>query len=149
MKDTVLARVAALPKMSLPELKATWRDLYGEDPPRTTSAHLVRRLAYRIQELSFGVDPAIEARIAAQAKALFSAPGRPKTKTKDYAEPMVGTRLVRSYKGIEYQVTVLADGFEYQGAKYRTLSKIATLITGANWSGPAFFGLKPRKEIKS
>lgn len=145
MDKTVLARVAALPRMTLPELKTLWRDLYQEDPPRTKSAHLVRRLAYRIQELGFGVDPAIEARITARAKDLFASPGRPKTKKTDYAEPIVGTRLVREYKGVEYQVTVLADGFEYQGAKYRSLSKIAALITGAAWSGPAFFGLKQRK----
>ena len=148
MDKTVLARVAALPRMTLPELKALWRDLYREDPPRTKSAHLVRRLAYRIQELGFGADPAIEARIAARAKDLFAAPGRPKTKKPDYVEPIVGTRLVRQYKGVEYQVTVLVDGFEYQGARYRSLSKIAALITGAAWSGPAFFGLKQRKESK-
>ena len=67
MEKTVLARVAALPRMSLPELKKLWRDVYGEDPPRTKSTFLVRRLAYRIQELCYGVDPAIDARIAAQA----------------------------------------------------------------------------------
>ena len=148
MEKTVLARVAALPRMSLPELKVLWRDVYGEDPPRTKSTFLVRRLAYRIQELCYGVDPEIDARIAAKAKELFASPGRPKTGKASYAEPITGTRLAREYKGIEYQVTVLADGYEYQGAKYKSLSKIAELITGAAWSGPAFFGLKQRKECK-
>jgi hypothetical protein len=148
MDKTVLARVAALPRMSLAELKKLWRDLYGEDPPRTKSTYLVRRLAYRIQELSYGVDPMIEERIAAKAKELFNAPGRQKTRKASYAEPIAGTRLLREYKGIEYQVMILADGYEYQGARYKSLSKIAALITGAAWSGPAFFGLKQRKDPK-
>jgi hypothetical protein len=38
-------------------------------------------------------------------------------------------------------VTVLEDGFEYEGERYRSLSRIAKLITGVHWSGPRFFGL--------
>ena len=59
-----------------------------------------------------------------------------------------GTVLVRQYRGVEYRVTVLKEGYEYQGGKYKSLSKIAALITGAAWSGPAFFGLKQAKEAR-
>ena len=55
--------------------------------------------------------------------------------------PVTGTRLVREYYGIEHRVTVLDKGFEYNGARYKSLSQIAREITGAHWSGPAFFGL--------
>jgi Protein of unknown function (DUF2924) len=33
------------------------------------------------------------------------------------------------------------DGFEYGGTNYPSLTKIAKTITGAQWSGPRFFGL--------
>ena len=51
------------------------------------------------------------------------------------------TRLVREYQGIEHVITVLADGFEWQGRPYRSLSAIARAITGTAWSGPRFFAL--------
>jgi hypothetical protein len=56
-----------------------------------------------------------------------------------------GTRLVRRWRDEVQQVTVLEDGYEYQGQRYRSLSKIATEITGTKWSGPVFFGLKTSK----
>jgi hypothetical protein len=55
-----------------------------------------------------------------------------------------GTRLVREWHGRAHAVIVLEDGFEYQGRRYASLSRIASLITGTRWSGPVFFGLKRR-----
>lgn len=147
MDVTVLARVAALPKMTLPELRQLWRDVYQEDPPAANSANLARRLAYRLQELAYNIDPSIEARIAQHAREMCATSGRRKKKEK-YVRPIVGTVLVRQYRDVEYRVTVLKEGYEYQGGKYKSLSKIALLITGAAWSGPAFFGLKRVKEAR-
>jgi hypothetical protein len=48
---------------------------------------------------------------------------------------------MREWKGITHQVTVLEEGFLFDGKRHRTLSEIAGLITGAHWSGPTFFGL--------
>ena len=57
--------------------------------------------------------------------------------------PVPGTVLIREYKGVEHRVTVTHDGqFEYQGCVYRSLSRIAREITGSQWSGPVFFGLR-------
>ncbi len=39
------------------------------------------------------------------------------------------------------QVRVLADGFEYLGERYRSLSAIAKQITGSHCSGNRFFQL--------
>jgi Protein of unknown function (DUF2924) len=147
MDVTVLARVAALPKMTSPELRQLWRDLYQQEPPAANSASLARRLAYRLQELAYNIDPSIESRIAEHAREMFATPSRRKKKDK-YARPIVGTVLVRQYRGVEYRVTVLKEGYEYQGGKYKSLSKIASLITGAAWSGPAFFGLKRAREVR-
>ena len=56
--------------------------------------------------------------------------------------PLTGTRLVREWQGAEHVATVLADGYEYQGRPYKSLSAIARAITGTQWNGPLFFGLK-------
>jgi hypothetical protein len=53
-----------------------------------------------------------------------------------------GTRLVRQWRDQVHLVNVEADGYEYQGARYQSLSEIARLITGTRWSGPLFFGIK-------
>ncbi len=54
-----------------------------------------------------------------------------------------GTRLVREWRGVTYTVLVHADGFEWNGRRYRSLTIVAREIT-AHWSVPRFFGLKNR-----
>ena len=147
MDFDLLARVAALPKMKLADLRQLWRDVYQQEPPQANGAILARRLAYRLQEIAYAVDPAIEERLVEQARELAPKKGRRK-KPEKYDRPMIGTVLVRQYRGVDYRVTVLAEGYEYQGARYKSLSKIATLISSAAWSGPAFFGLKRVKEAR-
>jgi hypothetical protein len=49
--------------------------------------------------------------------------------------------LVRDYQGQRHTVTVVSDGFDWQGATYPSLSAIARAITGTAWSGPRFFAL--------
>lgn len=53
----------------------------------------------------------------------------------------IGTSLVRVWQGETHQVTVVKDGFTYAGEQWKSLSVIASKITGTHWSGPAFFGL--------
>lgn len=50
--------------------------------------------------------------------------------------------LLREWQGVEQIVTVTADGFEWQGRPYKSLSAIARAITGTRWNGWVFFGLK-------
>ena len=59
--------------------------------------------------------------------------------------PIAGTRLMREYQGVEHPVTVLQDGYEWQGRPYKSLSAIARAITGTRWNGLVFFGLKNRR----
>ena len=54
-----------------------------------------------------------------------------------------GTRLVRAWHGRTHLVTVTENGFTYEGKTYGSLSALAYHITGAHWSGPHFFGLRP------
>ena len=56
-----------------------------------------------------------------------------------------GTRLVREWRGVTHTVLIHADGIEWRGQRYRSLSVVAREITGARWSGPRFFGLRRRQ----
>jgi Protein of unknown function (DUF2924) len=106
---------------------------------------LERRLAYRIQELAYGgLQPETVARLEALGQQLDG--GKPEVRRlRQDHRPIAGTRLVREYEGIEYAVTVLSDGFEWEGRPYRSLSAIARAITGTRWNGWVFFGLKNQR----
>jgi hypothetical protein len=142
MNNSVLAQLAALPEKTLPELKQLWRDLYDREPPSGNKPFMIKRLSYRIQELAHG---GLSARAEAKLNVLIEeedrrARGLPVVRKGD--RPIAGTRLIRQWQGVEHCVTVLDDGVEYDGAKYRSLSAIARAITGTRWNGPAFFGLR-------
>ena len=62
--------------------------------------------------------------------------------------PIVGTRLIREWQGVEHCATVIDGGFEYQGRRYKSLSAIARAITGTRWNGPLFFGLRNHRSGK-
>ena len=53
-RHSVLRQLATLETMSLEQLHEQWRDLYGGEPPRYKRRFLIKRLAYRIQELFYG-----------------------------------------------------------------------------------------------
>ena len=142
MNDSVLAQLAALPEKTLPELKQLWRDLYDREPPSGNKPFLIKRLAYRIQELAYG---GLSARAEAKLNVLIEeedrrVKGLPSLRKGD--RPIAGTRLIRQWQGVEHCVTVLDDGFEYQGARYRSLSAVARAIAGTRWNGWVFFGVR-------
>jgi hypothetical protein len=142
---TVLMRLAALKAMSVSDLKAEWRNLFGVDAPNNSRAFLELRLGYRIQELAFGGPSRETVRLLdALADELNGKPGR-KTMIRESRMPVAGTRLVREWNGVEHTVTVLRDGFEFEGRKYKSLSAIARAIAGTRWNGWRFFGIR---EIK-
>ena len=60
--------------------------------------------------------------------------------------PRTGTILVREWRGTTHQVTVVDDGFIWNGKTYRSLSSIARAITGTKWNGPRFFGMREAKD---
>jgi hypothetical protein len=139
---SIAAQVAALPKTPTPELKRMWRELFDREPPGFSRNYLISRLAYRIQELAYGgLKPATRARLGELADALD-----PKAARKRVINgPVVGTQLIREWRGVEHNVTVLADGFEWEGRRYKSLSAVARAITGTRWNGPMFFGLRAGK----
>lgn len=142
MTDTVLARLAALKTTPIADLKKQWRDLYETEPPPYNRTFLETRLAYRIQELAYGgLKPQTRARLAALAEQLGDGKAKHRERRGD-DHPVAGTQLIREWQGVEHVVTVVADGFEYEGRRYRSLSSVARAITGTQWNGPLFFGLR-------
>ena len=138
----VLARVAALKTTPTADLKQQWRELFGKEPPPFNKAYLQSRLAYRIQELAYGgLKPETRTRLEALGEQLDGGNVVLRRIRAD-SRPLAGTRLLREWKGIEHAVTVLADGFEWEGRPYQSLSAIARAITGTRWNGWTFFGLK-------
>jgi hypothetical protein len=142
MESSVLGRLAALPGKTTPELRQLWRDLYDREPPPYNKPFLVKRLAYRIQELAYG---GLSARAEAKLSELIEEEDqrvKGKRPARKGGRPIAGTRLIREWKGVEHAITVLADGYEYQGRPYKSLSAIARAITGTRWNGPLFFGVR-------
>jgi len=144
MKNYVLAQLESLRTMTGDDLRKMWNELYKSEPPRANKQYLTKRLAYRIQEVAYGGNSAeIETRLAVKADEHFGKGKRPKRTEK---KAITGSVLVRLYQGVEHQIAVLDDGYQYQGCKYRSLSAISREITGMNWSGNAFFGLNKKLE---
>jgi hypothetical protein len=145
MTDRVLAQIASLAKASLADLKTQWRDLLGTVPPGINRDYLERRIAYRLQELAYGgLSTKTRARLDILAKTAKKG-SSPRTRMRAQNRPIAGTRLIREWQGVEYSVTVMQTGFDYQGRPYASLSAIARQITGTRWNGPAFFGLRAER----
>ena len=142
MTDSVLAQLAALPEKSTSDLKQLWRELYDREPPPYSKPFLIKRLAYRIQELRYGgLKPATVARLEALGEDLDGGKIEVRRKRAD-ERPIAGTKLIREWKGVEHTVTVLDDGYDYQGRPYKSLSAVARAITGTRWNGWVFFGVR-------
>jgi Protein of unknown function (DUF2924) len=143
-KEQVLPRLAALQTASAAELRDQWRALFGTEPPAFNRPYLVSRLAYRVQELAYGgLRPETRARLEALGEQLDGGNVVLRRIRAD-SRPLPGTRLIREHGGVQHVVTVRADGFEYEGRPYRSLSAVARAITGTRWNGWTFFGLKGR-----
>jgi hypothetical protein len=146
MSRSLLKQIADLERRSLADLQDRWRQLIGAEPPRYTREFMVKRLAYRLQELAHG---GLSQETRDRMNQLLDDAGynelgglRAGARPRGHWEsPVVGTRLVREWDGHRYEVTVVPGGYELDGRRYRSLSAIAKTITGTHWNGRAFFGL--------
>jgi hypothetical protein len=141
MNQTVLRQLDELNHMSMAQLRKRWTDLMGNNPGRLGRQYLIRRLAYRIQELAYGG-------LSKQARKHLELAGDGRinrtAKTHKYGKSILstGTRLIREWHGQRYEVIVEVEGFRYNGKHYRSLSAVAKAITGSHISGNHFFGIK-------
>lgn len=151
MKDSLLRQIADLQHMSYEELKERWAMLYGGTPPAYNRTFIIKRLAYRLQELAYGglsEQAQTKMRDVLQTYG-FDQNGCDLNKRQTQREkrrraemPVAGTRLVRNWNGRRYEVIVVPGGFEYEGKKYRSLTAVTKAITGTHWNGKAFFGFR-------
>lgn len=162
MKLNIAKEVAAMRRLSMHELRTRYAEAFGETTNANNRVWLIKRIAWRLQALAEG-DLSERARqrageLANDAdlrltlpKASATAPGVERTLTavlpvqSDDRLPPPGTVIVRRYKGEDLQVQVLADGFEFEGQVYRSLSAVAKSITGTHCNGFHFFRI--RREV--
>src|SRR5918994_1302197 len=140
-QEQVEAEIVLLGGLSLEALRERWHALYGNPAPRSLRRDfLIRAVAYQLQVKAFGGLSAATKRklreiaTAAREGRFDAAIVAPRVKP--------GTRLIRVWRGETHSVLVLEDGFEWKGTRYRSLSLIAKTITGTNWNGWTFFGVK-------
>lgn len=152
MPTSVVAQIVKLPHLDMTEIKALWKRLFGGDAPTHNRQFLERRIAYKLQIIEFRkVDRNLLESNQRRINTLIET-GKLRKRDKDN-RPMAGTVLTRLYQDVEHRVVVDADGqYGYEGRRYASLSAIAREITGTQWSGPLFFGLKqkqPNKKLKN
>jgi hypothetical protein len=137
-------QMAALAAMTKPQLRAEWRRLFRGQmmPPDAGRDLILRVLTNRVQEKALGgMLPATAKDLRRLAKQLIEQ-GQLDLSRQTTIKP--GTRLVRRWHDKTYHVLVLETGFQFENRHYASLTPIARAITGAEWSGPRFFGLVGR-----
>jgi hypothetical protein len=143
--EPILTRLAALKAMSVNELKTEWQAMFDAPAPNNSRTFLESRLAYRIQELTYGGPDKQTRRLLDLLADEVEGTLKRKAQIADPRNPVVGTKLIREWDGIAHTVTVLKDGFDWGGQRYKSLSAVARAITGTRWNGYRFFGLRERK----
>jgi hypothetical protein len=152
---TLAKELAALDRMTAAELRERYAEVFGEPAASGNRAWLARRVGWRMQALAEGdLSDRARARAAELARdgdLRLTAPkeqpevertaATPIAAVLDPRLPGVGTVLTRRYKGGEVRVKVAADGFEYAGDRYGSLSAVAKAVTGTHTNGFLFFRL--------
>jgi hypothetical protein len=157
-----------LHRLTSVQLRQRYLDILGEPAHSHNKTWLIKRLVWRWQALAEGdlSDRARQraAELARDADLRLAAPRSqprptsallPKEQAKvssqsatsrDARLPPAGSWLTRSYKGQTIHVQVLAQGFQYQGSVFSSLSALAKEITGSHCSGFWFFQLGRRAQ---
>ena len=162
MDERIYTEIERLGSMRLAELRARYRELFGEDTGSAHKQHLVRRIAWRLQVQAQGdlserarrraLEIANDADLKTQVPAHWegkraSSRSHRRSRPADRI-PAAGTLLRRVYRDRTVVVKILADGFEYEGRRYGSLSAVARAATGTRWNGLLFFGLTERGKAK-
>jgi len=126
--------IKQLNTMNTTELKKMFLRYFRYTPIKRGKEFYVSSIAYRMQELEFGGLPTTTKNLLIQMHTK-TAPQKKKT-----IAP-IGTRIIKTYKGQEYVVRVLENGFDLDGKHFKTLSGMAKKITGMKISGKVFFNL--------
>jgi len=158
----VAKEVSAMERMSVDELRRKFAEVCGESTNGRNKPWLIKRIAWRMQaNVEGGLSERARQRAAELADDAYlrvTPPRTPKASaaapsvtggvrlTGDHRLPLPGALLVREYKGRTVRARVLADGFEFEGERYRSLTAVAKAATGKHWNGFHFFGLRSAGE---
>ena len=155
MELNVHKEVAAMQRQGAKQLRTRYAEVFGETTAANNKVWLIRRIAWRLQALAEG-DLSERARrqaeeLANDADLRLSPPRAKRADTppakaapaidlrRDGRLPPPGSVLARTYRGEKLLVRVLADGFEFEGVVYPSLSAVAKAITGSHCNGYLFF----------
>jgi hypothetical protein len=136
--------------LDLKGLRARWQSVLQRPAPGHLPRHLLFAIiAYRIQADRFGdldhkTRQLLDRTGAKETAAAMSA--RLVSLDQKRTELTPGTVLVREWDRQSQRVMVMSDGFAWNGQTYDSLSKVAFAITGTNWNGPRFFGLRGKED---
>ena len=141
----LVEQIKQLELSTIPELKLKWQELKGQEPPQFSKrSFLTQVISWELQAQAFGgIEPSLHRLL------LELGSGQPPSTSGD-EDPVrqklgPGVKLVRMWRGEAHQVIVTDKGFLWRDKTFKNLSIIAREITGTQWSGPVFFGLKKTK----
>lgn len=147
------SEVARMVAMTVSELREKYHEVFGEDTNTRNKQWLIKRIAWRMQANAMGgLSERAKRRAAELANDADVRVLPPKSQPTiafapraDVAGPVAGTDITRMYKGRRLIVSVIEDGFVFEGQKFKSLSAVAKHITGSHCSGQAFFKTKGPK----
>jgi len=159
-KAHISRQLALLSEMTVSQLLGKYVEVFGEPSRSRHKDFLRKRIAWRIQAQAYG-DLSERARRRAEELAndadlrirMSPMSGEPNGPTTIHAfkpsehrrTPLPGSVITREYQGRKLLVTVLDNGFEFEGAVYKSLTAVARAVTGTHWNGPLFFGLNKKE----
>ncbi len=139
------AEIAGLRDLGVKELRSRWQNIIGRQPPRHLPRHLLFRiLAYRLQADRFGDLGGESKHLLDRSETPEKAGQQAVRLVRRIADVRPGTVLGRQWNGRMQRVSVLVNGFAWNGKTYPSLSQAAFAITGTRWNGPRFFGLRDK-----
>ncbi len=158
MQLNIAKEVAALKRLPMKDLKARYADVFGETTNAANRIWLVRRIAWRLQAQAEGdlserarrraAELANDADLRLSPPQAIVAPAEPEQPASEVLSlktdarlPPPGSILTKRYKGETLLVKVLANGFEFEGEVFKSLSAVARQITGSHCNGFHFFRL--------
>jgi len=162
MSANLAQEIANLPRQNVAQLRKRFEELFGETTNANNKAWLIKRIAWRLQALAEGGlserARLRAAQLANEADLRLSPPKPPRSRDTaddptissaaaapwtevDGRLPLPGTILTRLYKGHQLQITILEQGFAFEGKVYGSLSAVAKAITGSHCNGFHFFRL--------
>jgi hypothetical protein len=162
------AQLAELERLSLDDIRLRWRNHWGRLAPANLSRGLLLRvMAYRLQAEAFGdldrktvrmldrladdaadrfASSGLSTPDSADSSSAATSPGRQRS------DPLIlkpGTLLTREWQGRIERVSVVSDGFAWNGTTYTSLSAAAFAITGTKWNGHRFFGVRQQDRVRA